>query len=181
MGHYFFASLAPRGTSGCSWRSSYFCCAHIVLCKICYNLCVKYSWHRDDNCVDRFLHARIGHYKLGEQALNYLNYHSSISFSLQLFSMKPDPPPPPCWGGVLICAWPVAAIVSVMVQCFITGWRIDHRKPVLHRRRGNRARANSRPRTSREEARQRKYRYLYQVRTARGDIISQVHISLFSC
>ncbi|CAD7087485.1 unnamed protein product [Hermetia illucens] len=94
-----------------------------------------------------------------------------------LFSMKPDPPPPPCWGGVLICAWPVAAIVSVMVQCFITGWRIDHRKPVLHRRRGNRARANSRPRTSREEARQRKYRYLYQVRTARGDIISQNYVS----
>ena len=90
--------------------------------------------------------------------------------------MKPNPSPPPCWGGVLLCSWPVAAIISVMVQCFITGWRVDHRKRMQYRRQQvPQTRANSRPRETREEARQRKYRYLYQVRTARGDIISQVN------
>ncbi|XP_055374951.1 transmembrane protein 198 isoform X2 [Condylostylus longicornis] len=89
-----------------------------------------------------------------------------------LTNMKPNPSPPPCWGGVLLCSWPVAAIVSVMVQCFITGWRVDHRKRIQYRRQI--PRSNSRPRETREEARQRKYRYLYQVRTARGDIISQI-------
>lgn len=88
--------------------------------------------------------------------------------------MKPNPLPPPCYGGILLCAWPVAAVVSIIVQCFITAWRIDHSKRPRRRNQAHRARSNSRPRETREEARQRKYRYLYQVRTARGDIISQV-------
>lgn len=95
-----------------------------------------------------------------------------------ILSMKPNPAPPPCFGGILICAWPVAAIISVMVQCFITGWRVDHRKRIYHRHPQDlRCRSASRPRETREEARQRKYRYLYQVRTARGDIISQNFVS----
>lgn len=91
--------------------------------------------------------------------------------------MKPNPLHPPCWGGVLLCTWPVAALVSIIVQCFITAWRVDHVKRArrrYHHHGQNRSRSNSRPRETREEARQRKYRYLYQVRTARGDIISQV-------
>lgn len=89
--------------------------------------------------------------------------------------IKPNPEPPPCWGGLLICTWPVAALVCVLIQCFITAWRINHKKrPRSRRHTTHRTRSNSRPRETREEARQRKYRYLYQVRTARGDIISQV-------
>lgn len=88
--------------------------------------------------------------------------------------MKPNPAHPPCWGGILLCTWPVAALVSIIVQCFITAWRVDHLRRSRRRYHGQRTRSNSRPRETREEARQRKYRYLYQVRTARGDIISQV-------
>lgn len=90
--------------------------------------------------------------------------------------MKPSPEPPPCWGGLLIFMWPITIIFSILVQCFITAWRVDHKRRPRARRHGHRSvsRSNSRPRETREEARQRKYRYLYQVRTARGDIISQV-------
>lgn len=90
--------------------------------------------------------------------------------------MKPNPDPPQCYGGLLICIWPVTIIFSILVQCFITAWRVNHRRRPRSRRQVHRStRSNSRPRETREEARQRKYRYLYQVRTARGDIISQVN------
>lgn len=88
--------------------------------------------------------------------------------------MKAEPEPPPCWGGLLICIYPVVIIFSILVQCFITAWRVDHKHRSRSRRRHVQHRSTSRPRETREEARQRKYRYLYQVRTARGDIISQV-------
>lgn len=92
----------------------------------------------------------------------------------QILQMKANPDPPPCWGGLLIFVFPVVIVFSMLVQCFITAWRIDHRQRAQSRRRHMHHRASSRPRETREEARQRKYRYLYQVRTARGDIISQV-------
>lgn len=88
--------------------------------------------------------------------------------------MKANPEPPPCWGGLLICIFPCLIIFSILVQCFLTAWRINHKQPPRARRRPQQHRSSSRPRETREEARQRKYRYLYQVRTARGDIISQV-------
>lgn len=90
--------------------------------------------------------------------------------------MKPNPSPPPCWGGILLCSWPLCCLVGMLVQCFITAWRVDHKKRPRHRRRRGQ-RSNSRPRETREEARQRKYRYLYQIRTAHGDIISQNYVS----
>lgn len=95
-------------------------------------------------------------------------------YFLQVNDMKPNITPPPCWGGLLLCTWPVTAIVSIIVQCFITAWRVNHQRRPRRRHHTHRATSNSRPRETREEARQRKYRYLYQVRTARGDIISQV-------
>lgn len=122
--------------------------------------------------------------------------------SAQILNMKPHPSPPPCYGGLLITAWPLTIVISIMVQCFITAWRVDHRKRIYMRHHphqhaghaGHNAghmthsgppappgnphvpmrRSQSRTRETREEARQRKFRYLYQVRTARGDIISQV-------
>ncbi|KFB47561.1 hypothetical protein ZHAS_00015525 [Anopheles sinensis] len=95
-----------------------------------------------------------------------------------IFNMKPDPTPPPCWGGVILCCWPIASVLGVLVQCFVTAWKIDHRRQLHHRRRRHyKGRSGSRSRETREEARQRKYRYLYQVRTARGDIISQNFVS----
>lgn len=90
--------------------------------------------------------------------------------------MKPHPNPPGCYGGILICAWPAAVIIGIMVQCFITAWGVDHHKRLLRQRHHQLARlqTNGRPKETKEEARQRKFRYLYQVRTARGDIIAQV-------
>lgn len=93
---------------------------------------------------------------------------------LQILHMKANPDPPPCWGGLLIYIYPMVIVFSILVQCFITAWRVDHRNRARTRRRHMHHRQSSRPRETREEARQRKYRYLYQVRTARGDIISQV-------
>lgn len=98
---------------------------------------------------------------------------------MQAIHIKPNPDPPPCWGGLLIFAWPIAIVISIIVQCFITAWRVDHRRRPRRRRQAQRTRSTSRPRETREEARQRKYRYLYQVRTARGDIISQVCKAIF--
>lgn len=98
--------------------------------------------------------------------------------TLQILDMKANPEPPPCWGGLLICIFPCVIIFSILVQCFLTAWRIDHKQQSRTRRRPMPNRANSRPRETREEARQRKYRYLYQVRTARGDIISQVSVDI---
>ncbi|XP_067636761.1 transmembrane protein 198 [Eurosta solidaginis] len=106
-----------------------------------------------------------------------------------ILNMRPNPSPPPCYGGILICTWPVAIIIGIMIQCFITAWRVDHRKRIYLRHHhhqmarcagspglgGNRM--SGRTRQTREEASQRKYRYLYQVRTARGDIISQNFVS----
>lgn len=60
----------------------------------------------------------------------------------------------------------------------MTAWRVNHRRRPQRRRLAHRSRSTSRPRETREEARQRKYRYLYQVRTARGDIISQVGVNV---
>ncbi|XP_050091983.1 transmembrane protein 198 [Anopheles aquasalis] len=95
-----------------------------------------------------------------------------------IFNMKPDPSPPPCWGGVILCCWPISSVLGVLVQSFVTAWKIDHRRQLHHRRRRHyKTRSGSRSRETREEARQRKYRYLYQVRTARGDIISQNFVS----
>ncbi|XP_059621094.1 transmembrane protein 198 [Phlebotomus argentipes] len=107
-----------------------------------------------------------------------------------IVAIKPTAmPPPPCWGGVIMCSWPVTALVGILAQCFITAWRLDHKKrPQPYRRRleapvtvrglpevpANRPpNPQVRPRETREEARQRKFRYLYHIRTSRGDIISQ--------
>lgn len=105
--------------------------------------------------------------RLGSVELNQICF--------QIVNIKPDPIPPPCWGGVILSCWPIAAVLGVLVQSFVTAWKIDHRRQMMHRRRRHyKGRTGSRSRETREEARQRKYRYLYQVRTARGDIISQV-------
>lgn len=126
----------------------------------------------------------------------------TVLYSFQMITIHPNPAPPPCLGGIIVFMWPVVIIVGVLVQSFITAWHVDHKKPhfqhqPLHAEKGarsgmgqppnlgqsadpnaaaNRARmANNRgvPETK-EEARQRKYRYLYRVRTAHGDIISKV-------
>ncbi|XP_040167805.1 transmembrane protein 198 [Anopheles arabiensis] len=138
-----------------------------IICAICALFCPKFTSIIASSIIgsamilcsiDFFMHG-----------LNTLDW---------IFNMKPDPTPPPCWGGVILCCWPISSVLGVLVQCFVTAWKIDHRRQLHHRRRRHyKGRSGSRSRETREEARQRKYRYLYQVRTARGDIISQNFVS----
>ncbi|CAG7837730.1 unnamed protein product [Allacma fusca] len=79
-----------------------------------------------------------------------------------------------CWfSWLLLGLWPFLVVVGCIVQCLLTarGFTI-HTYP--YKKRGP-----VRRRLTREEralARQAKYRYLYQVRTAGGDILSQSYI-----
>ncbi|XP_054727183.1 transmembrane protein 198 [Anastrepha obliqua] len=147
-----------------------------VICSVLTLCCVKYVTILTSSIVgSAMIIASIDFFMHSLDTINWI------------LNMKPNPSPPPCYGGILICTWPVAIIISIMVQCFITAWRVDHRKRVYLRHHHQMARCGAagiganrmsgRPRETREEASQRKYRYLYQVRTARGDIISQNFVS----
>lgn len=82
----------------------------------------------------------------------------------------------PCWFSWLILAvWPSMILVGTLTQWKITGRGTHHQEvPSRHSRQLNLHRI--RQEESRAEQRQRKYRYLYQVRTAHGDVISQNYI-----
>ncbi|KAH8274865.1 hypothetical protein KR044_001781, partial [Drosophila immigrans] len=166
-----------------------------VICSVLTLCCVKYVTILTSSIVGTaMVIGAIDFFMHGLETINWI------------LNMKPHPSPPPCYGGLLITAWPVTIVISIMVQCFITAWRVDHRKRIYMRHHqphgahgqhphglthgqppapGNphvpMRRAQSRTRETREEARQRKFRYLYQVRTARGDIISQVRLRLPIC
>ncbi|KAH8421479.1 hypothetical protein KR009_008765 [Drosophila setifemur] len=158
-----------------------------VICSVLTLCCVKYVTILTSSIVGTaMIIGSIDFFMHGLETINWI------------LSMRPHPSPPPCYGGLLIAAWPLTIVLSIMVQCFITAWRVDHRKRVYMRHHNHPGhaqaahlphgqqqggpshahapvrRSQSRTRETREEARQRKFRYLYQVRTARGDIISQV-------
>jgi len=84
-----------------------------------------------------------------------------------------------CWYSWLILAlWPVITIIGICSQCVVSGNGIYHEEQFSSRRAatnggGNSKRGNRSKPESREERKQRKYRYLYQVRTCHGDVISQ--------
>lgn len=83
----------------------------------------------------------------------------------------------PCWFSWLILGvWPFMVILGTFTQWRITGQGIHHQElgPSRKSRQVNLQRI--RQEESRAEQRQRKYRYLYQVRTAHGDVISQSYI-----
>jgi len=74
----------------------------------------------------------------------------------------------PCWfSWAILMIWPVLLIFGITIQILVAGKGIYHEEQFP---RVKRPRAN--PET-REERKQRKYRYLYQVRTCHGDVISQ--------
>eukprot|EP00095_Tigriopus_kingsejongensis_P000679 maker-scaffold340_size202118-snap-gene-1.23 protein:Tk00679 transcript:maker-scaffold340_size202118-snap-gene-1.23-mRNA-1 annotation:"transmembrane protein 198" len=75
---------------------------------------------------------------------------------------------PPCWfSWAILAVWPAAIFIGIIIQCLVTGRGTYHEKqfPTPSQRRPKAE--------SREERRQRKYRYLYQVRTCHGDVITQ--------
>ncbi|KAJ8737621.1 hypothetical protein PYW08_000216 [Mythimna loreyi] len=85
---------------------------------------------------------------------------------------------PPCrLSWLTLAAWPAAAIVGFTAQCALTATGIYHEQSISAQKRHLKVQ-QSRPISSeqRTEMRQRKYRYLYQVRTAHGDVISQSYV-----
>ncbi|XP_063224018.1 transmembrane protein 198 [Bacillus rossius redtenbacheri] len=83
---------------------------------------------------------------------------------------------PPCWFSWLILSvWPFMILVGMATQWAVTGRGIYHQElPSKKSRTINLQRV--RTREQRAELRQKKYRYLYQVRTAHGDVISQSYV-----
>ncbi|KAL7640876.1 UNVERIFIED_CONTAM: hypothetical protein RMT77_008013 [Armadillidium vulgare] len=84
---------------------------------------------------------------------------------------------PPCWfSWLLVAVWPFMVIVGSITQWRISGKGIYHQQMVPSVKSRNVSLHRLRSREARAELRQKKYRYLYQVRTAHGDIISQEYI-----
>ncbi|CAG0882923.1 unnamed protein product [Cyprideis torosa] len=87
-----------------------------------------------------------------------------------------------CWfSWLLLGVWPVMLVIGVGTQWGITAKGIiQHNGGIVPvpAKKGGRGSNMQRARTREEraEAKQRKYRYLYQVRTAHGDVISQNYI-----
>ncbi|KAJ0183693.1 hypothetical protein K1T71_000116 [Dendrolimus kikuchii] len=85
---------------------------------------------------------------------------------------------PPCrLSWLTLAVWPAAAVVGLAAQCALTATGIYHEQSIGAQKRRLKAQ-QSRPvtREQRAEMKQRKYRYLYQVRTAHGDVISQSYV-----
>ncbi|TRY78762.1 hypothetical protein TCAL_09462 [Tigriopus californicus] len=75
---------------------------------------------------------------------------------------------PPCWfSWAILAVWPSAMVLGIIIQSLVTGRGTYHEKqfPPPNQRRPKAE--------TREERKQRKYRYLYQVRTCHGDVITQ--------
>nr|CAD7258859.1 unnamed protein product [Timema shepardi] len=86
---------------------------------------------------------------------------------------------PPCWFSWLILSvWPFMIFVGLITQWAITGRGIYHQEytGVPSKKSRNMNIQRVRTREQRAELRQKKYRYLYQVRTAHGDVISQSYV-----
>ncbi|GAB6033301.1 hypothetical protein CHUAL_013072 [Chamberlinius hualienensis] len=84
----------------------------------------------------------------------------------------------PCWfSWIILAVWPFMIIVGSATQFGITGKEIYHQDILPSKKFRQQANVQRlRNRTSRETIKQRRYRYLYQVRTARGDVLSQSYI-----
>lgn len=78
---------------------------------------------------------------------------------------------PQCWMAWLVTAiWPAIFLVGLCVQACCTGQGIHHQQSLPQ------VKYNKHDLTeTKEERKQRKYRYLYQVRMCHGDVISQVN------
>lgn len=87
---------------------------------------------------------------------------------------------------ILLAIWPINCLIGLFTQCLITSIGInysnDYNYGIVRSATTSRSSAQTTAnRLKREEQkleqRQKKYRYLYQVRTAHGDVISQVYQS----
>ncbi|XP_023335637.1 transmembrane protein 198 [Eurytemora carolleeae] len=78
---------------------------------------------------------------------------------------------PKCWiSWIVFFVLPVLLVLGLIVQCACTG-KGRHHEESLPQVKYQKAEQSE----TKEERKQRKYRYLYQVRTCHGDVISQVN------
>ncbi|XP_034839292.1 transmembrane protein 198 [Maniola hyperantus] len=91
--------------------------------------------------------------------------------------LEPAVPPPCRLSWLALAAWPAATVVGLCAQAALTATGLHHEQSISAQKRRLKA-AAARPvtREQRAEMKQRKYRYLYQVRTAHGDVISQSYV-----
>lgn len=83
-----------------------------------------------------------------------------------------------CWFSWFILGlWPLATLTGLCLQCGVTGRGIHHEQTISAKK-ARKAAQVQQPRTKeqRAEMKQKNYRYLYQIRTAHGDIISQNYV-----
>ncbi|XP_056632423.1 transmembrane protein 198 [Diorhabda carinulata] len=98
---------------------------------------------------------------------------SMVSWLWQRVSLRPVQPPP-CWfSWIVLGAWPSFVLAGLIIQFGITGRGIHHEDVKAGRKKSRAAPTRVVTRAERAEMKQKKYRYLYQVRTAHGDVISQ--------
>lgn len=88
-------------------------------------------------------------------------------------SLRPIAPPPCAHSWIVLALWPGLALIGLFIQCLLTGRGTHHADVAAGRKKPRPGVHNSSRRVDRAELRQKKYRYLYQVRTAHGDVISQ--------
>ncbi|CAG9138116.1 unnamed protein product [Plutella xylostella] len=101
---------------------------------------------------------------------------------------KLEPWAAPCagWAGwAALVAWPAAAALGLAAQAALTRRQVFHEQSISAQKRLAAAAARGGAaggagggvsRQQRADLRQRKYRYLYQLRTAHGDVISQSYV-----
>lgn len=84
---------------------------------------------------------------------------------------------PTCWlSWVLLAVWPLAVAVGIAIQVAVTGRGTYHQQTLPSRKSRQANASRLRNRQTGENQQQRRFRYLYQVRTAHGDVISQSYI-----
>ncbi|KAG1661511.1 Transmembrane protein 198 [Nymphon striatum] len=82
-----------------------------------------------------------------------------------------------CWfSWVIVALWPVLVTTGLCTQWRVTGKGIHHQRFSPPSKSQQLNLQKIRERNDRAEQKQKKYRYLYQVRTAHGDVISQSYI-----
>lgn len=73
----------------------------------------------------------------------------------------------PCWfSWAILATWPLTLFLGIITQILVTGQGIYHEEQFPQRK-------HRLKNETREERKQRKYKYLYQIRTCHGDVISQ--------
>ncbi|XP_022651956.1 transmembrane protein 198-B-like [Varroa jacobsoni] len=94
---------------------------------------------------------------------------------LSMISLKT--PQPVCWfSWATLALWPGLILLGLVTQFCVTGRGLHHERMTPARQSRNFNLQRVRQEETRAQQQQRKYRYLYQIRTSHGDVISQNYL-----